>query len=192
MRKELIIGQGVALAHDDVDLDLFVTDRVRHPDSSGFKDSWVLVDHTLDFRGRDVLAGPLDHVLDPIVEQQVTIVVEANHVAGAKPTTLHGGSRRLRIAVILGHSGDPRYTGDPEFPTPVGSRLGAIFAKNTNAVRNDGQTQRHTLSTAIQRIHCDRGHCFRHSVPLQQWTAESFFELVQLGLGEVLREKHSP
>src|SRR5271166_1440232 len=64
---------------------LFAVDRVRPADDRGFGDLRPLVDHRFDLAGVDVLPAADDHVLRPVDQHQVTVLIEAPDVPGVQP-----------------------------------------------------------------------------------------------------------
>src|SRR5215470_15465769 len=67
-------GGGVRLERDERN-GHFTPSVVGPADDRGFEDRVVLVEHALDLRPRDVLAAGQDHVLEPIDDVQVAVVV---------------------------------------------------------------------------------------------------------------------
>ena len=63
----------------------FAVDRVCASDDRGLGDLGKPVDHGLDLAGVDVLATADDHVLGPVDEHQVTVLVEPADVTGVQP-----------------------------------------------------------------------------------------------------------
>ena len=57
----------------------------RHADDGDLGDGRVLRQRLLDLDGIHVLAAADDHVLDPVGEEQVALVVEVAAVAGPQP-----------------------------------------------------------------------------------------------------------
>ena len=66
---------------------------VRAADHGGLQHGGVAVEDVLDLLRIDVLAAPDDHVLDPVDQDQVAVVVEVSDVAGVQPSALAGPVR---------------------------------------------------------------------------------------------------
>ena len=81
-----------ARTHDVGDRDL-APSVVGTADDRGFDDRLVLVEHALDLGAGDVLTAGHDHVLEPVDDVEVPVVVAHADVAGVEPAA---GERRAR------------------------------------------------------------------------------------------------
>ena len=72
-------------------------------DHGGLGDLRQLVDDDLDFPGIDVLAAADDHVLGPVDQDQVAVVVEVTDVAGVQPAVDDGLRGLLRSVQVATH-----------------------------------------------------------------------------------------
>ncbi|KGX02032.1 hypothetical protein Y601_2047 [Burkholderia pseudomallei MSHR640] len=78
--------------------------RMRAADHGCLCDGRVRVQHVLDFLRVDILAARHDHVLDPVDDEQVTVVVDARDVAAAVPAVVvERGARGAGIVEIAEH-----------------------------------------------------------------------------------------
>ena len=73
---------------------------VGHADDGGLGDGRMRVQDGLDLGRVDVLAAGDDHVLDPVDDAVVALVVALGDVAGAQPPVREGGRGRLRVAPV--------------------------------------------------------------------------------------------
>ena len=73
---------------------------VRSTDDRDLDDRFVLVEHTFHLGARDVLAAGHDHVLQPIDDEEIPVVVLHADVAGVEPATCERLARRLGIAPV--------------------------------------------------------------------------------------------
>jgi hypothetical protein len=88
--------------HDDRDRCLDPT-RVRLGHDGHFRHLVVGVDRVLDLGAVDVLAAGDDHVLGPVDDFDVALVVHDAEVSGMKPSASHGFCSGLRIPPVLLH-----------------------------------------------------------------------------------------
>ena len=85
-------------------LDRLAPFLVGHADDGDLHDRGMLGEYPLDLDRVDVLATRDDHVLEPVLDEDVAAVVDAADVAGAEPAVL--GDRlggRLRLVVVALH-----------------------------------------------------------------------------------------
>ena len=73
---------------------------VGTPDDGRFDHRLVLVEHALDLGAGDVLAAGHDHVLEPIDDVEVAVVVHHADVAGVEPAAGERRARRVGIAPV--------------------------------------------------------------------------------------------
>src|SRR6185369_2387309 len=92
-----------ALLQDDMGLDGLVAQRIGHGDDRGVEHGRMLLEDVLHLGGRDVLTGPLDHVLRAIDEEEVAFLVHPRLVAGVEPAGAQGRGRRLRVLEVALH-----------------------------------------------------------------------------------------
>ena len=92
-------GRRTGLEHDDGNGHL-APSLVRSPDHGGLRDGFVLVQHALDLGAGDVLAARHDHVLQPIDDVQIAVLVLHPDVAGVEPAATKGVGGRFRIAPV--------------------------------------------------------------------------------------------
>ncbi len=79
-------------------------------DDGDLDDRRVFVQHALDFGARDVLAAGHDHVLQPVDDVEIAVVVLHADVAGVEPAALERGVGRVGIApVTLEHLGTAQH-----------------------------------------------------------------------------------
>ena len=91
----MVVGPGAEL-HDR--LDLLAELPVRHADDRDVEHVGMLDEHVLDLDAVHVLAAADDHVLGPVDEVQVAVVVEVADVAAAEPAAGQRSRRRSRRA----------------------------------------------------------------------------------------------
>src|SRR5205823_9859652 len=60
----------------------------------------VCLQDLVDLTGGDLLAAPVDQLLDPADQLQVAVGVQAPAVAGAEPAVNEGGGVGLRVALV--------------------------------------------------------------------------------------------
>jgi len=61
-------------------------------------------EQVLDLARVDVLSTPDDHVFEPTLDAQITLLVHRGQVSGVVPTLgVDGFRRRLGLAVVSGH-----------------------------------------------------------------------------------------
>src|SRR5436190_18185395 len=103
---ELVGGHARVPLHRHECNGYFTPPVVGTTDDGGFEHGIVLVEDALDLRSCDVLATGNDHVLEPIDDVQVAVVVAPADVAGVEPPAFERGGRRVRVApVSLEHLG---------------------------------------------------------------------------------------
>jgi hypothetical protein len=98
---ELVLGGGEALPRDDGGADLLAQPRVRDGEHDSLGHRGVGEQRVLDLGRRDLLSAPVDDLLAPPAEKEVTVAVEEALVAGAKPAVDEGAlvrSRRAHVA----------------------------------------------------------------------------------------------
>ena len=77
---QLVASGGRVGSERNVGDGLLAQHVVRTPDDSGFKDVGMPVEDVLDLLRIDVLASADDHVLQPVDEHQVAVIVEVADV----------------------------------------------------------------------------------------------------------------
>ena len=76
----------------------------RHAEDGSGADRWMREQGILNLGRRDVLATPPDHLLEPPVQEHVSILIAVAGIAGVKPAVLDGGRRDLgRVPVARRH-----------------------------------------------------------------------------------------
>src|SRR5690606_16031757 len=89
-----------AFLQHDVGLYGFATVRIGHADHRGFLDRRVGVDDLLDLPRVDVEAAGDDHVLLPVDDVEVSILIHAGDVAGPQPPVPQGLGGFLRFVPV--------------------------------------------------------------------------------------------
>ena len=74
-----------------------------HADDGGVGDAGMLDEAVLDLDAVDVLAAADDHVLGPVGDEQVAVVVEVADVAGVQPAVDDRRRRRLGLVPVARH-----------------------------------------------------------------------------------------
>lgn len=66
---------------------LLITDplRVRHTDDSAHLDGRVLVLHLFHHQGKHFVATDADHILGPVHNVEVSVLIQLTHITGIKP-----------------------------------------------------------------------------------------------------------
>src|SRR6201999_1144982 len=102
---QLVDGRCGACLESDRGADLFAKGVVRDADDGGLGHVRVLVEHLFDLARVDVVAAADDHVLGPVDDVEVAVLVDAPDVAGIQPSV--GGDRGLggvrQIPIALHH-----------------------------------------------------------------------------------------
>ncbi len=96
-------GRRRALPDDDDGVDGLPPALVRQPEDRGFEHGRVLVERVLDLDRVHVLAAAHDHVLGPVDEEQVALVVQVAEVARPVPALVQGLGGGLRVLPVAGH-----------------------------------------------------------------------------------------
>src|SRR5919107_544356 len=116
---QVVLGDLGARLSDDEGLDLLAEGLVRDADHGRQGDRLVGEEHLLDLAGVHVEAAADDHVLGPVDDVVVAVLVTAGQVAGAEPAVPHDLRGRLRSVVVALHDVVPadRYLPDRVRPT---------------------------------------------------------------------------
>src|SRR3954452_8226128 len=124
VRDQLVLGR------DRAGLPRYEGDRhltpaiIRTGDHRRLQDRMVLVQHPLDLGAGDVLSAGHDHVLEPIDDEQVAVLVAHADVAGVEPASGEGGGGRGLVApVALEHLRPPH---DDLAPLAGGDRTALV------------------------------------------------------------------
>ena len=128
---------------------LLAVHRVSAPDDRGLGDLGEPVDHGLDLTGVDVLAASDDHVLGPVDENQVAVLVEPPDVTGVQPAVDDGFRGLLGPVEIAPHDVgalDHDLTG-----LAVGHRV-ARRVDQPDRLAGQGQAHRSRLALPVQRV----------------------------------------
>ena len=88
-------GAGIGFAADQ--------DPVPSARVGGLEDRGVSIETLLDLLGVDVLAAADDHVLDPVDDSQVAVLVDDPDVAGVQPSVPDHLGGLVRLAEIAAH-----------------------------------------------------------------------------------------
>ncbi len=93
---------------------------IRHADDRRLGHLRQLVEHVLHLGRVNVLTARDEHILPPVDDVVVAILVAHGHVAGVQPAVFDGLSRHLRQAPVAGrHAG----TFDQQFATFPGGQV---------------------------------------------------------------------
>jgi hypothetical protein len=75
--------------------DIFAEARMGHSECGGLRDAWMTLQGVVDFRGRDFLASPVDHLGLAAMNGEEAVAVEASDIAGPKPSIDEGSTVEL-------------------------------------------------------------------------------------------------
>src|SRR5260370_33938324 len=100
---QLVSAEGRTRLLDDNRLHRLAPLLVGHADHRDIGDRGMAEERALHFRRIDVLATRDDHVLDAIINVEITILVAVAGIPGMEPTVADGPRRRLRQGPISEH-----------------------------------------------------------------------------------------
>ena len=100
---DLISGHGGAGFGHHFGVYHFAEGFVRNPEDRDFEHGWIAENGVLDFGRIDIFTPGNDHVLGPIDDKEIAIIIGPGHVATGVPTVTHKGLGRLFRTVPVAH-----------------------------------------------------------------------------------------
>lgn len=143
-------------------------------DDRGFVDAGVGVEQLLDLSGVDILAHADDHVLEPVHDIDVTVLVDAGYISRVQPAVFQRFGGRFGLAEIAVHDVGPLHQKFARFSR---GHIMPVCVHETEPLVRDSGTDG-TEARGFRRVHRDDGRRFRKSVPFDnrhfEFRAERF------------------
>ncbi|PAV69301.1 hypothetical protein WR25_10695 [Diploscapter pachys] len=144
--------------------------RIGYADHDGFDDGGMLVQRLFDDARIDVVAAAQDHVLDPVDDEEIAVVVEIADVSRPQRTIGEGRVGFGRLVPIALH--DLRPTRADFALLALGHDARRVFAvADFDRRAGEGQTSRAFLVDAVERVAGDDRRGFGQAIALDQLRA---------------------
>ena len=130
MKGQRTLVEGVAVEHDDEELEGGARDLMLHGDADAVLDEGIGHGGILDLGGRNLEASDIDDIILTTGEMQHPLVIETTEVGGEEGVVAQHGGCALGIADVTGHEG-VTLTGDGALLGDEEVRVGHRMAERT-------------------------------------------------------------
>src|SRR5690606_24854558 len=81
--------------------DHFTATAVRHADDTGLLNRRMVIHEIFHFRWPDFVAGHVDHALEPVLHEEVAILIDTGQVTGTKKAAPIAFKKGLTIGLVV-------------------------------------------------------------------------------------------